>query len=107
MNVTSPWSDLIRTRPPEVMPTSLMSSACIVTVLTVAHDVNPILPYLDLVVYLARGQVLAGPPADVIRTETLTRLYGAPIEVIRTRDGRLLVVGQQEAVSYHGGHHSR
>ena len=89
---------------------SLVQSICRehgVTVLTVAHDVNPILPYLDLVVYLARGQVLAGPPADVIRTETLTRLYGAPIEVIRTRDGRLLVVGQQEAVSYHGGHHSR
>jgi len=78
-----------------------------VTVLTVAHDVNPILSYLDLVVYLAQGQVLAGLPADVIRTETLTRLYGAPIEVIRTRDGRLLVVGQPETVSYHGGHHSR
>jgi zinc/manganese transport system ATP-binding protein len=76
-----------------------------VTVLTVAHDVNPILPYLDLVVYVARGQVLAGAPDDVIRTETLTRLYGAPIEVVRTRDGRLLVVGQQDPVSYHAGPH--
>jgi zinc/manganese transport system ATP-binding protein len=74
-----------------------------VTVLIVAHDVNPILPHLDMVVYIARGQVLAGPPRDVIRTETLTRLYGAPIEVLRTRDDRLLVVGQQETVSYHGG----
>jgi zinc/manganese transport system ATP-binding protein len=74
-----------------------------VTVLIVAHDVNPILPHLDMVVYIARGQVLAGAPRDVIRTETLTRLYGAPIEVLRTRDDRLLVVGQQETVSYHGG----
>jgi zinc/manganese transport system ATP-binding protein len=88
---------------------SLMQSICRrhgVTVLTVAHDVNPILPYLDLVVYVARGQVLAGAPEEVIRAETLTRLYGAPIEVFRTRDGRLVVVGQQEAVSYHGGPHS-
>ena len=76
-----------------------------VTVLTVAHDVNPILPYLDLVVYVANGQVLAGTPEEVIRTETLSRLYGAPIEVVRTRDGRLLVIGQQEAVSYHAGPH--
>jgi len=72
-----------------------------VTVLTVAHDVNPLLPYLDMVVYIARGQVLSGPPEEVIRTETLSRLYGTPIEVLRTRDDRLVVVGQQDPVSYH------
>ena len=73
-----------------------------VTVLLVAHDVNPILPHLDRVVYVAQGNVVAGGPADVINTETLTRLYGAPVEVLRTRDGRLVVVGQQETISYHG-----
>jgi len=73
-----------------------------VTVLLVAHDVNPILPYLDRVVYVAQGQVVSGEPADVIKTETLTRLYGAPVEVLRTSDGRLVVVGQHEPVSYHG-----
>ena len=72
-----------------------------VTVLTVAHDVNPLLPYLDMVVYIARGQVLSGPPEEVIRTETLSRLYGTPIEVLRTRDDRLVVIGQQDPVSYH------
>ena len=72
-----------------------------VTVLLVAHDVNPILPYLDRVVYVARGQVVSGKPEDVVTTETLTRLYGAPVEVLRTSDGRLVVVGQQEPVSYH------
>ncbi len=72
-----------------------------VTVLLVAHDVNPILPYLDRVVYAAQGQVVSGKPEDVIKTETLTRLYGAPVEVLRTSDGRLVVVGQQEPVSYH------
>ena len=74
-----------------------------VTVLLVAHDVNPILPYLDQVVYVARGRALAGSPEDVIRTDTLSELYRAPIEVLRTGDGRLLVVGQHETVSFHGG----
>jgi len=77
-----------------------------VTVLLVAHDVNPLLPFLDRVVYTANGQVVSGTPEEVIQTETLTRLYGAPVEVLRTSDGRLVVVGQHEAVSYHGHDHS-
>ena len=72
-----------------------------VTVLLVAHDVNPVLPHLDQVVYVARSRVLAGRPSEVIRTEALTELYQAPVEVLRTADGRLLVVGQHEAVSFH------
>jgi zinc/manganese transport system ATP-binding protein len=75
-----------------------------VTVLLVAHDVNPILPFLDRVVYVARGQVVSGRPDEVIRTETLSRLYGSPVEVLRTSDGRVVVIGQQEPVRYH--HHA-
>jgi zinc/manganese transport system ATP-binding protein len=76
-----------------------------VTVLLVAHDVNPILPFLDRVVYVAGGHVLSGAPEDVIRTETLTRLYGTQVEVLRTSDGRLVVVGQYEPVSHHADDH--
>jgi zinc/manganese transport system ATP-binding protein len=72
-----------------------------VTVLLVAHDVNPIMPFLDRVVYLAKGQAVSGRPEDVIRADTLSRLYGVPVDVLRTTDGRVFVVGQQEAVSYH------
>ncbi|HEX9466852.1 MAG TPA: ABC transporter ATP-binding protein [Acidimicrobiia bacterium] len=72
-----------------------------VAVVIVAHDVNPILLYLDRVVYLAGGGVVVGTPAVVIRSETLTALYGTPIEVLHTSDGRLVVVGQPEATSYH------
>jgi zinc/manganese transport system ATP-binding protein len=74
-------------------------------VLLVAHDVNPILSYLDRVVYVAGGHAVAGRPAEVITTETLTRLYGVPIEVLRASDGRLVVVGQPEAASFHGHEH--
>ena len=76
-----------------------------VTVLLVAHDVNPILPFIDRVVYVAGGHVLCGLPNEVIRTDTLTRLYGAPVEVLRASDGRLVVVGQYEPVSHHADGH--
>jgi zinc/manganese transport system ATP-binding protein len=71
-------------------------------VLLVAHDVNPILSALDRVVYVARGQVAVGTPEEVITTETLSRLYGTPIEVLHASDGHIVVVGQpEEEVSYH------
>ena len=77
-----------------------------VTVLIVAHDVNPILTYLDRIVYLGSGGAVSGAPEDVLTTETLTRLYQAPIEVLHASDGRLVVVGQPEATSYHPGLHN-
>ena len=77
-----------------------------VAVLLVAHDINPILGYLDRVIYLAGGGAVEGTPEQVITSETLTRLYGAPIEVLRASDGRLVVVGQPEAPFVHGDRHA-
>ena len=57
------------------------------TVLLVAHDVNPILGYLDRVVYFAGGRGVEGAPREVITSPTLSRLYGVPIEVLETSDG--------------------
>jgi zinc/manganese transport system ATP-binding protein len=76
-----------------------------VAVLLVAHDVNPLLPYLDRVVYLGGGRALAGAVGEVITSRTLSALYGAPIEVLRTSDGRLVVVGLPEAPHHHGHRH--
>ncbi len=76
-----------------------------VAILLVAHDVNPLLGYLDRVIYLAAGRGLEGPVAEVITTETLTRLYGAPIEVLMASDGRLVVVGHPEAPCHHSSRH--
>ena len=72
-----------------------------VAVVIVAHDVNPILTHLDRVVYLGAGGAVSGTPDEVITTETLSRLYQSPVEVLRASDGRLVVVGQPEATSYH------
>ncbi len=80
-----------------------------VTVMIVAHDVNPILSYLDRVIYVARGSAVQGSPKDVITSETLSRLYGTPIEVLKTSSGAVVVVGQPDtgvALHHHldGGH---
>src|SRR5207253_1402104 len=77
-----------------------------VTVLLVAHDVNPILGYLDRVIYLGRGGAAIGTPAEVITSETLTRPSGTPIEVLSTSDGRLVVVGQPEPPAHHTDRHA-
>jgi zinc/manganese transport system ATP-binding protein len=74
----------------------LVSDICAregVAAVMVAHDVNPILGYLDRVLYLAAGSSVVGRPREVITTETLSRLYGSPVEVLRTADDRLVVVG--------------
>jgi len=72
-----------------------------VAVMLVAHDVNPILPYLDQVIYLAHGGAVMGPPAEVITPDTLTMLYGTPVDVLRDRTGRLVVVGQPDMHPQH------
>lgn len=64
-----------------------------ITVVMVTHDVNPVLPYVDQVVYVARGEVLAGRPEDIITTAQLSRLYDAPVEVVHDSHGRVFVVG--------------
>jgi zinc/manganese transport system ATP-binding protein len=76
-----------------------------VAVLLVAHDVNPILGFLDRVVYVAGGSAVEGRPAEVITSATLSRLFGVPIEVLHASDGRLVVVGQPEAPFVHGDRH--
>jgi zinc/manganese transport system ATP-binding protein len=75
------------------------------SVMIVAHDVNPLLPYLDRVIYLGHGGAATGTPRDVITSATLSRLYGSPVEVLTTSDGRLVVVGQPEAPARHTDRH--
>jgi zinc/manganese transport system ATP-binding protein len=94
--------------PNQASVAALLRRICLdgeVAVMLVAHDINPIATYLDRVVYLAAAQAVEGRPEDVISSETLSRLYGAPIEVLRASDGRLVVVGQPEAPFVHGDRH--
>jgi zinc/manganese transport system ATP-binding protein len=76
-----------------------------ITVLLVAHDVNPLLSYLDRVIYFGGARAAVGTPEEVITADTLSRLYGVPVEVLRTADGRLFVVGLPEAPAHHSDRH--
>ncbi|HUI89397.1 MAG TPA: hypothetical protein VLX61_11810, partial [Anaerolineales bacterium] len=65
-----------------------------VTILLVAHDVNPLLQVADRVLYMARGHSAIGLPDEVITESNLTQLYGSPVQVVHTL-GRYFVVGAE------------
>ena len=65
-----------------------------VTTLLVSHDINPLLQVTDRVIFLAHGHSAIGGPAEVINSETLSRLYGLPVEVAKVMD-RFFVVGAE------------
>ncbi|HSS67160.1 MAG TPA: ABC transporter ATP-binding protein [Nocardioidaceae bacterium] len=71
-------------------------------VLFVTHEINPILPLVDLVLYVIDGEFRLGPPDEVMTGEVLSELYGAEIEVIR-REDRIVVLGAASTGSPH--HH--
>jgi len=61
-------------------------------VVFVTHEVNPVLPYVDRVLYLAGGAFRIGTVDQVLNSSTLSELFGVPIDVVRT-GGRILVAG--------------
>ncbi|HEY2478046.1 MAG TPA: metal ABC transporter ATP-binding protein [Solirubrobacterales bacterium] len=62
-----------------------------VAVLISAHEINPLLPVMDRIVYLANGRAASGTSEEVIRPEVLSRLYGHHVDVIDVH-GRVLIV---------------
>jgi len=72
-----------------------------VTALLIAHDLNPLLPVLDRVIYIANMQVATGRPDEIVTSESLSNLYGAPVEVLRDSRGRIAVLGAEEASHPH------
>ena len=62
-----------------------------IAVLISAHEMNPLLPVMDRIVYLAAGRAASGPTDEVVRGEVLSELYGHHVDVIHVH-GRILVV---------------
>jgi zinc/manganese transport system ATP-binding protein len=67
------------------------------TVLFVTHDINPVLPMVDRVLYLVDGRFRIGAPAEVMTSEVLSQLYGTQVDVLRVRDRIVVVGGQADA----------
>jgi zinc/manganese transport system ATP-binding protein len=75
-------------------------------VIFVTHEINPVLPLVDRVLYLVGGRFAVGKPDEVLTSENLSELYGTAVDVIRVR-GRIVVVGTGDpAMAGAGGHHS-
>jgi zinc/manganese transport system ATP-binding protein len=64
-------------------------------IILVTHEINPILPFVDRILYLVGGKWAVGTPAQVLTTERLSELYGAPVEVLNVH-GRIIVVATDE-----------
>jgi zinc/manganese transport system ATP-binding protein len=63
------------------------------TVILVAHDLNPLLELLDGIIFILDGRVVCGPLVGVVRSDLLSRLYETPVHVHVTNDGHRFVVG--------------
>jgi zinc/manganese transport system ATP-binding protein len=70
-----------------------------VTALLIAHNINPLLPHMNKVMYVANGGMATGTPAEVLTSESLTRLYGVQVEVLKDPHGNVAVIGIEE---HHG-----
>ena len=68
-----------------------------IAVLLSAHDMNPLLPVMDRIVYVAAGRVAVGTAEEVVQPEVLSRLYAQHVDVIRVH-GRVLVVAAPEGI---------
>jgi zinc/manganese transport system ATP-binding protein len=68
-----------------------------VTALLIAHNINPLLPFLDKVVYIANGKLATGKPKEVLTSESLTALYGVPIEVLKDSKGNIAIIGIEDS----------
>ena len=74
-------------------------------VVFVTHEINPILPYVDRVLYLVGGRWSVGAPEEVLTSAGLSDLYGTDVEVLNVR-GRIIVVGSDDTgPTEPGGHH--
>jgi zinc/manganese transport system ATP-binding protein len=75
-------------------------------VLFVTHEVNPVLPLADRILYLVDGRWAAETPDEVMTSERLSELYRTEVDVLRIRD-RIVVVGAPDSphADWHGAHH--
>jgi zinc/manganese transport system ATP-binding protein len=76
---------------------SRISKAQQIAVLISAHEMNPLLPVMDRVVYVASGRAASGSTAEVVREDVLSALYGHHVDVLHLHDRILVVAGTHEA----------
>jgi zinc/manganese transport system ATP-binding protein len=73
-----------------------------VAVLISAHEMNPLLPVMDRIVYIAGGRVASGTTAEVVRADVLSELYGSHVDVLNVHGRVLVVAGAGDESDLHG-----
>ena len=59
------------------------------TIVIVAHDLNPLLTIANSAIYLLDGHAHHGAIGDVVDADLLSHLYGTDVKVVRTAQGEL------------------
>jgi zinc/manganese transport system ATP-binding protein len=73
-----------------------------IAVLISAHEMNPLLPVMDRIVYLAGGRAASGTTAEVVRADVLSELYGSHVDVLDVHGRVLVVAGAGDEHDLHG-----
>ena len=73
-------------------------------VVFVTHEINPVLPYVDRILYLVRGRWAIGTPEEILTSERLSALYGIEVDVVKVRDRYLVVSAEDELPTEPGAH---
>jgi zinc/manganese transport system ATP-binding protein len=77
-----------------------------VSVLISAHEMNPLLPVMDRIVYLAGGRAASGTTAEVVQPEVLSALYGHHVDVINVHGRILVIAGSGDGLGVPGLSHA-
>jgi zinc/manganese transport system ATP-binding protein len=79
-----------------------------IAVLFSAHELNPLVNAIDRVLYLGGGEAVIGAVDEVVTGPILSRLYGAPIEVVQVKSRYYVMAGDVDVehdAHRHDHHH--
>ncbi len=72
-----------------------------ISIIFSAHDMNPLLDVMDKIIYIANGKIAVGKVSEIINSETLTDLYGYPVDVLTYRNRLIVLTGNETEGLHH------
>ena len=66
-----------------------------VAILLSTLDMNPLLPVMSHIIYLAAGRAATGTAEEVVRSDVLSRLYGHHVDVFHAHGRVIVSVGEE------------
>ena len=64
-------------------------------IMFITHEINPVLPLVDRVIFIVDGRHRIGTPEEIFTSEVLSDLFKIPVDVLRVR-GQIVVVGDSQ-----------